>query len=102
MPVKPREFSKAEWQQRRERRARGELPEPPESKEPLAPVDSNRKRVRTYVTMDPQARVIAKKIGNGVVSRGIDRALFHFADCADRTTPRPKKKTKSRYLPIGG
>lgn len=48
---------------------------------PLPPADSNRSRVRTYVTMDPDARRIAKRIGNGVISRGIDRALFHFADC---------------------
>jgi hypothetical protein len=82
MSEKIREFSKAEWQARRERRARGELPEPPVIK--IAPADSNRKRIRTYVTLDPNAKAIAKRIGNGVVSRGIDRALFHFVDCAKK------------------
>lgn len=86
---KVREFSKEEWFERVEKRRRGELSEPEPAK-PLAPVDSNRKRVRTYVTMDPQARAIAKRIGNGVVSRGIDRALFHFDECA-RAKKQPRK-----------
>lgn len=80
MKLKVREFSKAEFQDRIAKRRSGQLAEPPPTK--LAPVDSNRKRIRTYVTMDPQAKAIAKKIGNGIVSRGIDRALFHFDECS--------------------
>lgn len=36
------------------------------------------KRQRIYVTLNPDAIAIARKLGNGVVSRGIDRALFAF------------------------
>lgn len=85
--MKVRQFSKEEFLSRVEKRKRGELKEPSAKK--LAPVDSNRKRVRTYVTMDPQAKAIAKRIGNNVISRGIDRALFHFDEC---THTRGKKK----------
>lgn len=54
-------------------------------KKPLLAVDHARKRKRTYITMDPEAISIARKIGNGVISRGVDRALFHFADCRKKT-----------------
>lgn len=56
-----------------------------------------RTRERIYVTLDPDARRIARKIGNGVVSRGIDRALFHFDECELRASERkpPKRVTRS-------
>jgi hypothetical protein len=77
--MKVREFTPSEFQERVKKRRRGELAEPP--KATLLAADANRKRLRTYVTMDPNAKAIAKRIGNGVVSRGIDRALFHFDEC---------------------
>jgi hypothetical protein len=88
MKLKIREFSKAEFQDRVEKRRKGQLDEPPPAT--LATVDSNRKRIRTYVTMDPTAKAIAKKIGNGVISRGIDRALFHFGECEHAARRRGK------------
>lgn len=44
----------------------------------------DRRRERIYVTLHPDARAIAQRIGNGVASRGIDRALFHFNKCKSK------------------
>jgi len=52
--IQPRIFSHEEWLERVAKRRRGELPEPKAAR--LLPIDSNRKRIRTYVTMDPHAK----------------------------------------------
>lgn len=44
----------------------------------LLPDDHFRKRKRVNTTLSTKARAIAKKIGNGNVSQGIERALLHF------------------------
>lgn len=74
--MKPREFTKTEIEERRVKRKTGELKDDPVPE--LLPADSNRMRQRIYVTLHPDAVGIARKLGNGVVSRGIDRALFNY------------------------
>lgn len=90
-PIKPkglREFRGKEWADRREKRRQGELKDPPVE---LLTADSNRARQRIYVTLHPDAVTIARRLGNGVVSRGIDRALFEF-----KSTKRRKKHVKEK------
>lgn len=58
----------------------------------LLPEDHYRKRKRQTITMDPQVRAIAKKIANGNISRGIERALLHWFDCP--RTDRRRMKTR--------
>jgi hypothetical protein len=50
----------------------------PEPEAVLLSDDEVRKRKRRNVTLSPQAIAIAKKIENGNVSRGIERALFEW------------------------
>lgn len=76
MATKIRQFSKDEIEERRAKRKAGELPD--EIAPELLPAYSNRARQRIYVTLHPDAVTIARRIGNGVVSRGIDVALFAF------------------------
>lgn len=57
----------------------------------LLPEDHYRKRKRQTITMDPKARAIAKKIGDGNISRGIEHALLHWFDCP-RTDRRRQRK----------
>jgi hypothetical protein len=47
----------------------------------LLPDDYFRKRKRANVTLSSSARATAKKLGNGVMSRGIERALLHYQEC---------------------
>lgn len=47
----------------------------------LLPDDHFRKRKRANITLDPTALAIAKKLAGGNISRGIERALFHYHDC---------------------
>lgn len=56
----------------------------------LLPEDHYRSRKRYTITLPPDARALAKKIGDGNVSGGIERALRHFQDCP-RTDGRTKK-----------
>ncbi len=56
----------------------------------LLPDDHFRKRKRSNMTLSSEARAIAKKIGNGVVSRGVEAALLHWKDCP-RTDRRRRK-----------
>ena len=51
-----------------------------------------RKRRKAYVTLDPLAHAIAKKLGNGNVSRGIDTALFAYQE--HEITSKVKKRVK--------
>lgn len=44
----------------------------------LLPDDYFRKRKRVNTTLSTKARAIAKKIGAGNVSQGIERALLHY------------------------
>lgn len=55
----------------------------------LLPDDHYRKRKRANITLGADARAIAKKIGNGVISRGCERALLHWHDC-----PRTDRRRK--------
>jgi hypothetical protein len=75
----PEEMQRA----REERKQRGVVETPVY----LLPDDHFRKRKRCNVTLSKEARTIAKRIGGGVVSRGIERALLHWGDC-----PRTKKR----------
>jgi hypothetical protein len=59
----------------------------------LLPDDAHRIRKRRNITLSPRALAIAKKLADGNVSRGIERALFHFHDCP-RTDGRRKKEEK--------
>lgn len=58
----------------------------------LLPDDHFRKRKRSNITLDPTALAIAKKLAGGNISRGIERALFHYHDCprTDRRHSREK------------
>jgi hypothetical protein len=47
---------------------------------PLPPADHFRKRKRINLTLDPLAAAIAKKLGDGNMSRGLDRAVFFYRD----------------------
>jgi hypothetical protein len=47
---------------------------------PLPPADHYRARKRINLTLDAQAVHIAKKLGDGNVSRGVDRAIFFYRD----------------------
>lgn len=81
-----REYSSL--QELREARAKRGAKDPPPAY--LLPEDHYRKRKRRNVTLSPQALAIAKKIHQGNVSQGIERALFHYHDCP-RTDRRKKK-----------
>lgn len=52
-----------------------------------------RSRRVTSVTLDPEVFEIAKRLGNGNVSRGLDRAIFHYVDC--RRVERDERKRVS-------
>lgn len=78
-PTGLRVLTKEEIARKRVKRKSGELKEDPGPE--LLPADSDRKRERIYLTLDPNAIAIARRIGNGVASRGVDRALFHFTEC---------------------
>lgn len=52
--------------------------------------DANRKRKRYTMTLSAQAHAIAKKLANGNVSRGVEKALLHWFDCP-RTDGRRRK-----------
>lgn len=56
-----------------------------------------RNRTRVYVTLDPDALRIAKRIGSNIISRGIDRALFHYADCIGR---KPRDRDTFHRAPV--
>ena len=43
--------------------------------------EHTRRRKRINITLDPRALSIARRIGNGNASRGIDLAIFHFDMC---------------------
>lgn len=60
----------------------------------LLPDDHFRRRKRKNVTLDPTAIAIAKKLAGGNISRGIERALYHFQDCP-RTDGRRKPGSKA-------
>lgn len=77
-----REFTKEESAARRRQRERtGYVRETAEAAAvQLAPMDSNRKRTRMCVTLDPLSRAHAKKIGKGNISRGIDKAIFAYVE----------------------
>jgi hypothetical protein len=47
----------------------------------LLPEDHYRRRKRQTITMSSETRALAKKIGNGNISGGIERALLHWHDC---------------------
>lgn len=74
-----RVLTKEEIANKRAKRKSGELKDDPGPE--LLPADSQRARQRIYVTLNPDSIAIARRIGNGVASRGIDLALFHFNDC---------------------
>jgi hypothetical protein len=56
----------------------------------LLPDDHFRKRKRVNTTLSTDAKAIAKKIGAGNISRGIEAALLHWFDCP-RTDRRRRK-----------
>lgn len=56
----------------------------------ILPDDAHRKRKRRNVTLSPRALAIAKKLAEGNVSRGIERALFHFDDCPEAAARKRK------------
>lgn len=55
--------------------------------------DHFRKRKRVNCTLGPQAIALAKKLGNGVASRGVEFALLHYIDC-----PRTDRRKRHRKL----
>lgn len=75
-----REYTREELEARRKERIRtGYAREKAEAAAvQLAPMDSNRKRVRMCVTLDPLVRLHAKKVGDGNISRGIDKAVLAY------------------------
>lgn len=56
----------------------------------ILPDDAHRKRKRRNVTLSSKAVAIAKKLADGNVSRGIERALFHFHDCPEAAARKQK------------
>lgn len=77
-----------EMREAREQRTKRGVVEKPAH---LLPDDHFRKRKRANITLDPTALAIAKKLAGGNISRGIERALFHYHDCP-RTDRRRAKE----------
>lgn len=65
---------------------------------PALPSSERRLRRKAYVTLDPLAHQIAKKLGKGIVSHGIDKALFAYQERqeAERAEKRVVRKFKRR------
>lgn len=80
-----------ELQRARERRKKAGKTDTPVY---LLPDDHFRTRKRHTITMAKEAHAIAKKIGNGNVSGGIERALLHWLECP--RTDRRKAKGRGK------
>lgn len=87
-----RVLSKEEALARIRARREGKIPKRDDPEMELLPADAIRKRKRRNITLSDEALRIARKLADGNVSRGIDRALTHYAECAlANRRGRPKK-----------